>query len=80
MNKDYVRLTIGMRSSFKKLLRKCAASVDMDMSAYILMLLEHALRGVFAHEETVRHSTDKDVINETKEVKDYLRDKNSAKK
>jgi|HubBroStandDraft_2_1064218.scaffolds.fasta_scaffold902119_1 uncharacterized protein (DUF1778 family) len=43
MAKDYVRLTIGMSSDFKKLLRKAAASVDMDMSAFILLHLEAAL-------------------------------------
>lgn len=40
MNKDYVRLTIGMNSDFKKRLRHAAARVDLPMSEYIYRIIE----------------------------------------
>jgi len=43
-NKDYVRLTIGMTSDFKKQLRQVAASHDMTMSEFILMVLTESVQ------------------------------------
>jgi uncharacterized protein (DUF1778 family) len=43
-NKDYVRLTIGMTSDFKRQLRKAAAIHDKTMSEFILMILKECVK------------------------------------
>lgn len=43
-NKDYVRLTIGMSSDFKKKLRRVSARHDMTMSEFILKVLTECVK------------------------------------
>jgi hypothetical protein len=43
-NKDYVRLTIGMPTDFKRQLRRQAAFCDMTMSEFVLAILATHLK------------------------------------
>jgi hypothetical protein len=70
MNKDYVRLTIGMSPDFKKFLRKCAAALDMPMSLFILLTLEDALRPMMNYDQ----------IANAKGIRNYLKDEKEANK